>query len=196
MTSLEMSPNLGRPPPRRGQIGANRDEQQRAAKSRSTSESKEQRADAAGRSGTNGGELPTGEATVETISETRTRQFEARQCGAGIEPGEAEKISAAGSGLGAEEVFRRGGEAIRADVGGGASGNGRRSERGWGNTATVDAGRGVVESEEEERAAPPEAGAERTLWRTGADGRKLSRLAGRARTERLPDGHGGGRHKH
>src|SRR5215475_13015435 len=114
MASLEMSPNLLRPPPRRGQIGANRDEQQRAAKSGSTSESQEPRADAAGRSGTNGGELPTSKASVEKVSETRTRQFEARQGGGGIEPGEAEKISAAGIGVGAEEVFRRGGGAIRA----------------------------------------------------------------------------------
>ena len=42
----------------------------------------------------------------------------------------------------------------------------------------------------------PAARAQVALWRTGADGRKLPRLVGRARATGVPDEHGGRRHQH
>src|ERR1700732_4853926 len=60
---------------------------------------------------------------------------------------------------------------------------------------TLAAGGRVVEPGAEAPAASAAARAQAALWRTGADGRQLSRLARRTRSAGLPDGHGGRRHR-
>src|SRR6266699_2841307 len=56
--------------------------------------------------------------------------------------------------------------------------------------AALDVGGGVVEPRAEAAGTPSSAGAQGTLWRDGADGWQLSRLAGGARSRGLPDRYG------
>src|SRR5208282_5659081 len=136
--------------------------------------------------GADGGELSAGEAIVEALPRARGKGIGAWERGAGIEPSEAEAITAASAGAAAEEVWRRGGGALWADAGGG-----RRDRTGSRNAAGLDAGGGVVEPGPAAARASAAAGAEGAVWGVGATGRQLSRLAGRARAGGLSDEHGG-----
>src|SRR6516225_7966589 len=60
----------------------------------------------------------------------------------------------------------------------------------------MDVGGGVMESRTEAATASATPGTQRTFWRAGADGWKLSRLVGGARTGRLFDRYGRRRHQH
>ena len=75
--------------------------------------------------GADGVRLPPGEAVVEALPSARGEGIGAWERGAGVEPGEAEKFTAAGVSFAAEEVWRRSGGALWADAGGGAPGGGR-----------------------------------------------------------------------
>src|SRR5271157_171133 len=141
--------------------------------------------------GADGGELSAGEAVVEALPGTRGQGVGARERGADFEPSEAKAITAASAGSAAEEVWRRGGGALWADVGGRAFGGGRRDRTGGRNAAGLDVGGGVVEPGPAAARASAAAGAEGAVWGVGAIGWQLSRLAGRAGAGRLPDEHGG-----
>src|SRR6516164_7037113 len=64
------------------------------------------------------------------------------------------------------------------------------------DVAAVDAAGGAMEPRAEEAATPAKARAQGALWRTGADGRELSSLAGGARARGLLDGFSRRRHEH
>src|ERR1035437_2315081 len=59
--------------------------------------------------GADGGELSAGEAVVEALPGARGEGVGAWERGAGVEPGEAEKFTAAGAEFGGEEVWGRSG---------------------------------------------------------------------------------------
>src|SRR5579871_4495723 len=88
------------------------------------------------------------------------------------------------------------GGAFWADIGGGASGSGRWAESRQGDAAALDAGGRVMEPGAAAATAPASAGAQGALWRVGADGRELSRVAGGSRSARMSDGSGGRRDEH
>ena len=100
------------------------------------------------------------------------------------------RVTAAGAGAGAEEVWGRGGGAIWADAGGRAFGEEDGMQDGRGNAAAVDVGGRVVEPGRSGRRIGS-GGSEGALWGVGANGRKFSRLVGRAGAGGLPDEHGG-----
>ena len=64
------------------------------------------------------------------------------------------------------------------------------------DAATVDAGSRDCGAGSGSAEAPATAGAQRTFWGVGADGRQLSRVAGGARARGLLDRHGRRRHQH
>src|SRR5437660_1585251 len=80
-------------------------------------------------------------------------------------------------------------QALWSDFGSRASGFRGRTKGECGDATTVDAGGGPVEPRAEGAAASSPARAQGALWRDGADGRELSSVAGRARANRLLDGH-------
>src|SRR5450755_1186780 len=133
-------------PPKGGQIGADRDEQERIRKSGSASTCAQQTAGGSGRGAIDACELPASEAAVEAVSGGRCRRSETPQCRASIESRTPTKVSGQGAAVGARKVRWASRRAVRADVGGGTFG-----ERGWaatrcGNAAALDAGGGFVES--------------------------------------------------
>src|SRR5208282_1297120 len=67
-----------------------------------------------------------GGAVVEALPGARGEGIGAWERGAGLEPGEAGEVTAAGAESAAEEVRGRSGGAVWADAGGGAPGGGRR----------------------------------------------------------------------
>src|ERR1700691_748860 len=177
--------------PEGGQIGTDRDEQERVRKSGSVSASAQQAVGGSGRGTIAACELPASEAAVEAVPGGRCCRSETPQRRASIESRAPAEVSGEGAAVGAPEVQWASRRAVRADVGDGAF-----SERRWaagrcGNAAALDAGGGFVEWGAEASRTPPTARAQGTLWRVGADGRELSRLAGGSRPRRLPDRHGG-----
>src|SRR3984885_5593623 len=195
-TSLIMSPfvldrnvPLNRSP-KGDQIGGDRDEQRGVEKSRGAGPRPKQAVAGARCESADARQLPTSEAVVEALSGGRSGRPEAPQRGPALEPCSRVEVSEQGAAVGAGEVWRVGGRALRADTGSGTSGFRGRAERRCGNAATMDAGRGVVESGAEPTAAPSSARAQRTLWRDGADGWELSRLAGGAWSRGVLDRHG------
>ncbi len=111
------------------------------------------------------------------LSGGRCCRFETPQRRASIASRTPTKISGQGVAVGARKVRWASRRAVRADAGGGAFG-----ERGWvaaecGNAAALDAGGGFVESRAKASSTPATARAQGTLWRIGADGWELSRLA-------------------
>src|SRR5579872_264102 len=115
----------------------------------------------------------------------------ARERGAEIEPGQAAEVAGQGAAADPVAVLRRTKREIRADAGGGASGQ-RKGNRDWGrHPAAVDAGRRAVEPGKESAGASQPASPPRTFRRTGADGRQLPPVAGRTRATRLFDEPGG-----
>src|ERR1700686_1684652 len=164
-------------PPKGGQICADRDEQARVRKSGSASASAQQTTGVSGRGTIDGCELPASEAAVEAVSGGRCRRSETPQRRASLESPTPTKSSGQDTAVGAGKVRWAIRRAVRADAGGGAFG-----ERGWaaarcGNAAALDAGGGPVESRAEASCRPSTARAQGALWRIGADGRELSRLA-------------------
>src|SRR5215472_15801148 len=177
-------------PPKGGQIGADGDEQEGVGKGGGAGTGAEQTAAVGGCRPADARELPAGEAAVEAVSGGRGRGSAAPQCRTAIEPCSRAEVSAAGAGAGAGEVQGVGGQALRADAGGGALG-----VRGWvagrrRDAATLDAGRGAMEPGAQPAAAPTSARAQGALWGDGADGRELSSVAGGARPGRLLDRYG------
>ena len=127
-------------PPKGGQIGADRDEQEGVAE-----EWKCWRGCGASNCGSwmraaDAGELSTGEAIVEALSGRRSGGSEASQRGTTVESRTRAEVSAEGAAAGAGEVRRGGGRAFRADAGGGALGVRGRAEGRCGDAAAVDAG--------------------------------------------------------
>ena len=176
--------------PKGDSIGADGDEHEGVGKSGSScADSKQATADR-GCEPADGGELPTGEAIVEALSGRRSGRSEAPQRGTAFEPRTRVEAPEESAAIGAGEVWRGGGRAVWADTGGGTLGFRGRTEDRCGDVATLDAGGGIVESGAEEEAAPPSTRTQGALWGDGADGRKLSLLAGGAWTRGLLDRHG------
>src|SRR5215472_12532790 len=186
-------PEIG--PPGGGQIGANGDEQEGIEKGGSAGAGEERGTGSGGCSPAPACELPASEALVEALSGRRRGGVAASQRRAAIESRTRCEVSAESAAAGAGEVRWSGRRALRAHAGGGTSGIGRRFEDRRGNAAAVDAGGGIVEPRAKAAAPSPAARAQGTFWRTGANGRKLSRLAGGARAGRLLDRHGGRCHQ-
>src|SRR5450759_5325 len=103
--------------------------------------------------------------------------------------GQAGEISPAGAEAGAREVWGRRGRAIWADAGGRTFGERRRDADRRGDAAAMDAVGGAVEPAAQAETASPAPRATAALWGVGADGRKLSRLVGGARSGRMHDEH-------
>src|ERR1035437_5686017 len=145
--------------------------------------------------GADGVKLPPEQAIMEALPGAGGSGAGAWQRGTGLEPGDAEEAASEGIGFDPGEVHGRGRATLRADAGGGALGQ-RRPDRDLGvHGAALDVERKTVEPGKESASAPQPAGAQGTLRRTGADGRQLPRLAGRARTARVFDEPGGRRHR-
>src|SRR5579862_1069559 len=174
-----------------GRIGENGDERAGSAASGRTGAGSCQRVDARGSGREDGAELPANQAAVEALPETRGGGTGARERGAEIEPGQAAEVAGQGAAADPVAVLRRTKREIRADAGGGASGQ-RKGNRDWGrHPAAVDAGRRAVEPGKESAGASQPASPPRTFRRTGADGRQLPPVVGRTRARRLFDEPGG-----
>src|SRR5450432_2663795 len=107
-------------PPKGGQIGADRDEQEGIRKSGSASRCAQQTAGGSGRGAIDACELPASEAAVEAVSGGRCGRSETPQCRASIESRTPTKVSgqgAAGAAGGARKVRWASRRAVRADVG-------------------------------------------------------------------------------
>src|ERR1700730_6825455 len=91
-------------PPKGGQIGADRDEQERARKIGSASACAQQTAGARGRGTIDACELPASEAAVEAVSGGRCCRSETPQRRASIESRTPAKVSGEGAAVGAREV--------------------------------------------------------------------------------------------
>src|SRR4029077_6387938 len=115
------------------------------------------------------------------------------QRGASLQPCLPAEVSAAGARSGTGEVRWAGGEAFWANADGRALGSRRWTAGECRDAAAVDAGSGAMEPGTEAAEAPQEARAEGAFRGTGADGRQLSRVVGRARSGWLFDRHGGRR---
>src|ERR1019366_172638 len=142
-----------------------------------------------------GSQLPAGEGVVEAVSGGRGQRAEASQCGTCQRASQAGEISSAGAEAGAGEVRGRRGRAIWADAGGPTFCERRRVADRRGDAAAVDAVGRAVESATQAEAISPTARATAALWGTRTDGRKFSRLAGRAWSWRMPDEHDRRRHQ-
>src|SRR5712692_4306553 len=177
-------------PPRGGQIEADSDEQEGVGTSGSAGAGARQTAAGRGCRSTSARELPAGEAAVEAVSGARACGTEAPQRGAALASSSRREVSAESAATGAGEVPQGGGRAVWADAGGRTLGVGGRAEGACRNAAALDVGGGVVESQAEGAAAPSTARAQGAFCRDGADGRKLSRLAGGARPAGLRSGPG------
>src|SRR6266446_1912487 len=177
-------------PPKGGRIEADRDEPEGVGASRGAGPSAQPAVAGGGCGAADAPELPAGEAVVEALSGGRRRRSEASQCRNKLASCLRAEISAHGVAAGQGEVRRSGGRAFRSDAGGGALGLGGRPAGGCGNAAALDAGGGFVEPRAEAAGTPSSAGAQGTLWRDGADGWQLSRLAAGARSRGLPDRYG------
>src|ERR1700757_3399720 len=101
-------------PPKGGQIGADRDEQERVGKGGGSSTGAKQAAAVGGCGTPDAGVLPTSEAAVEAISGGRRRRSKAPQCRATIAPRSRAEVSAERAPAGAREVRRARGRALRA----------------------------------------------------------------------------------
>src|SRR6266566_5170949 len=114
---------------------------------------------------------------VEAVPGTRGCGSEAWQRRTDLESCSRREVSAEGAASGAGEVRWARGRAFRSDAGGGALGLGGWTADGCRNAAALDVGGGVVEPRAEAAGTPSSAGAQGTLWRDGADGWQVSRLA-------------------
>src|ERR1700676_3733209 len=106
--------------PQGGQIGTDRDEQERVRKSGNASASSQQAVGGSGRSTVDACQLPAGEAAVEAISGGRCRRTETPQRRASIESRTPGEVSGQGAAVGAQEIRWASRRAVRADAGGGA----------------------------------------------------------------------------
>src|SRR4029077_183003 len=180
-------------PRKGGRIGAGGDEPGGIAESRSAEPSKERAVASSGCGAAAARELPTSEAVVEALSRGRCWGPAASQRGASLQPCPPVEVSAAGARSGIGEVRWAGGEAFWANADGRALGSRRWTAGECRDAAAVDAGSGAMEPGTEAAEAPQEARAEGAFWGTGADGRQLSRVVGRARSGWLFDRYGGRR---
>jgi len=137
-----------------GQIGENRDARVGSEESVCAGAGGSRGVDVGGSSRADGGELPVDQAAAETLSERRNCGVGASQCGARVEPSQAEEGAREGLAMNPQEVCRGGGRAIWSDAGSRAPCQ-RRRDRGRGrNAAAVDVSAGTVESREESEGAP------------------------------------------
>src|ERR1700732_1548217 len=120
ITTIEMSPNLE--VSTGGQIGKDSDELQGVTTGRDTGKSRKRRTETGKCRSADGDELSAEQALGQALSR---RGNGGAETGAGVEPEEAEEISRASVAVGAQEVFRGGWRAVRADVSGGALGERR-----------------------------------------------------------------------
>src|ERR1019366_4899800 len=169
--------------------GENRDEPEGTASGGSVGASEKRRVEGGGCREPGGGELPASEAAVEAVSGRRGQRAEASQCGRSERASQAGEVSQAGDEVGGGEVRGKRGRAIWADAGGRTFGERRRDADRCGDAAAVDAVGRAVEAATQAEAVSAAARATATLWGTGADGRKFSRLVGGARSWRMHDEH-------
>src|ERR1035437_146675 len=174
--------------------GENRDEREGTATSGSVGAGEKQRVAGGGRSEPGGGELPAGKAIVEEVSGRRSEGAEASRCGTSERARQAGEVSATSAEAGAGEVWRGRGRAVWSDVGGGTFGERGRAAHRRGDVAAMAVEGRVVESAAAAETVSAAARAAAALWGVGADGRKFSRLVGRARAWRLHDEHDRRRH--
>src|SRR5262249_52346210 len=132
-------------PPKGGQIGADRDEQERVGEGGGAVTGAQQAAAVGGCRPADASELPASEASLEAISGGRRRWSETPQRRPSIELRSRAEVPAEGTAAGAREGRWAGRRALRADTGGGALGLGGWVAGGRRNAATLDAGRGVME---------------------------------------------------
>src|SRR4029077_16115645 len=116
ITTIEMSPNLE--VSTGGQIGKDSDELQGVTTGRDTGTSRKRRTETGRCRSADGDELSAEQAFGQALSRRGNGGSETRERGAGVEPEEAEEIQRASVAVGAQEVFRGGRRAVRADVSG------------------------------------------------------------------------------
>src|SRR5262249_7652019 len=126
-----------------------------------------------------------------TLSRGRGKGFATCELRAAVESGVRDAVSASGAGSGARVLYR-----FRSHAGCRASGQRRQAEDSCRELAALHAGSRLVAPEGEAQALSPTAGAEGSLRRTGAAGRELSWLAGRAGRRSLSDAHDRRCHQH
>ena len=124
---------------------------------------------------------------MEALSGGRSGGVAAPRRGAALPARVSAEVPRAGAAFGAGEVRRGRGRALRSDAGGGTFSLGRPAARARRDATALDAHGRIVEPGAPAAEASSAARAQRTFWRTGADGRQLSPLAGGARAGGLPD---------
>ena len=173
-------------------MGRTGDEQEGIGKGGSAGTGEQQAVEGGGCGAAAARELPAGEAAVEAISGGRRCGTEASQRGT------SDRIARTQRSFGGKvlrlvrekysgAVGERFGPTLAAEHLEAEDG----LQGGCGDVAAVDAGGRVVESRAEAATASAAARAQGALWGVGADGRQLSRVAGRARSGGLLDRHGG-----
>jgi hypothetical protein len=131
--------------------------------------------------GADGGELPSGEASLSALPDTRGGRAAPRQRRPAVEPGDGGDGPHTGVSAGAGEIRWGRGHPVRPDVGGRASvERGRRQGRSR-NAATLDARERPVEPRTEAQPASSAARAEGALRRTGANGWEFPSVVRRPR---------------